>query len=145
MRSVLDTNIIIGAYTAPHGTLAKIVSFWRERAFEVLVSEPMLAEYERALGYTHVQAVHRMTEKEIAKVISSFREFATVIEPDIQLDIVKDDPDDNIFFECAVAGGAEVIVSGDKNHVLAVKEYNGIQVLSPAQFLAVLEEEIVSV
>jgi len=42
--------------------------------------------------------------------------------------------------ECAIAGGASYIITGDK-HLLELKEYQGIVILSPAGFFALLEEE----
>ena len=50
---------------------------------------------------------------------------------------IEDDPDDNKFLECAVAGGAEYVVSGDP-HLLALRQFRGIQILSPAAFLTLL-------
>lgn len=49
------------------------------------------------------------------------------------------DPDDNKFLECAIAGGADYIVSGDA-HLVEMEEYRGIQILTPAEFLVVLGE-----
>jgi uncharacterized protein len=47
---------------------------------------------------------------------------------------VCDDPDDDKFFECAIAGGANLIVSGDK-HLLKISDYKGIKVVRPRQFV----------
>ena len=47
---------------------------------------------------------------------------------------VCDDPDDDKFLACALAGEAEAIVSGDK-HLLALSGYQRIPVTRPAEFL----------
>ncbi len=143
MRVVLDTNIIIGAFVAPHGVLSSIVRFWRQREIEVVVAEEILGEYKRALGYERLRKVHQMSDDEIADAIAKLRDIAIVVAPKEKLQIVQDDPDDDKFFECALAGGADVIVSGDKK-VLGVGVYNGIYVLAPAHFVAMVEEEIAS-
>jgi predicted nucleic acid-binding protein len=49
------------------------------------------------------------------------------------------DPNDDMVLECAVVAGAQVIVSGDKD-LLALDPYNGIRIVSPAEFL-VLESQ----
>ncbi len=49
------------------------------------------------------------------------------------------DPDDNEFLECALAGGADYIVSGDA-HLLDIGQYDGIQLVTPAAFLVVLDQ-----
>ena len=48
---------------------------------------------------------------------------------------ICEDPDDNKFLECAVAGACNTIVSGDK-HLLKVSGYRDLAVLTPRQFLA---------
>ena len=56
----------------------------------------------------------------------------------MRLEVIGDDPEDNRVLECAVTGGASFIISGDK-HLLELKEYQGIVVLSPSAFLAFLD------
>jgi len=48
------------------------------------------------------------------------------------------DPDDEIFLECALAGEATHIVSGDKKHLLPLREWRGIKILAADSFLALL-------
>jgi len=52
----------------------------------------------------------------------------------IKIEIIKDDPDDNKFTECAVTNKADYIISGD-NHLLNLREYGNIKILSPKEFL----------
>lgn len=54
---------------------------------------------------------------------------------------VSADPDDTKFLECALAGGADYIVSGDA-HLLNVGQHEGIQIVSPAAFLSVLNQQV---
>ena len=49
--------------------------------------------------------------------------------------VVAADPDDDKFVECALAAGASLIVSGD-HHLLELKEYEDILILSAAEFIA---------
>lgn len=140
MRVVVDTNIVVSRYVAPHGVVAQIVERWRQQAFELVVSEPILSEFQRVLAYERIRARHRMDDAGILELIEDFREFAILVEPTETVNVVKDDPDDNKFIECAQAGGAECIVSSDL-HLLALKQYRGIQILSPAAFLAFLNTQ----
>jgi putative PIN family toxin of toxin-antitoxin system len=59
---------------------------------------------------------------------------AKVVEPDFELNAVADDPDDNRVLECAVAGKADFIVSGDR-HLLRIGCYEGIAIVTVRQFL----------
>lgn len=138
MRVVVDTNIVVSRSISAKGVPAEILRQWRQERFELLVSDPMLAEYERALGYERVRVRHQMSDDEIHEVVTQFRRFAILVEPTETLVVIDDDPDDNRVLECAVAGGAEYIVSGDA-HLLTLKRYREIQILSPATFLAFLD------
>jgi predicted nucleic acid-binding protein len=51
-----------------------------------------------------------------------------------KLNVIADDPDDNKIIECAVAAGADVIVSGDK-HLLRLGQYRGIRIMKLRQLL----------
>jgi len=68
------------------------------------------------------------------RFISLLIEIATLVEPKKKLKVVKDDPQDNKFLECALEAKADLIVSGDK-HLLKLKEYEGIPIVSSADFL----------
>jgi uncharacterized protein len=58
--------------------------------------------------------------------------------PDIALEVVRDDPDDNRVLECAVTGRADYVVSGDR-HLLRIGAYEGIPILTVRQFMDAVE------
>ena len=60
-----------------------------------------------------------------------------MVSPKVAVSIVKKDPDDNKFIEAAIEGQAEFIVSQDR-HLLDIKEYRTIQIVSPKEFLEVI-------
>lgn len=64
----------------------------------------------------------------------SLLDLGLLVAPDFVLDVVKDDPDDNRVLECAVAGKADYIVSGDR-HLLKLKAHAGIPIPTARQFL----------
>ena len=67
-------------------------------------------------------------------------ENAIIVYPKIKINLVKDDPDDNKFIEAAITGNAEYIISQDK-HLLRIKKYKEIKILSPEQFLIKINKE----
>ncbi len=137
MRVVLDTNVVASAYISPTGPPALVRLAWERRQFDLLVSSAILAEYDRVLRYPRLVARHRMSNQEITKVIDDIRQLATMIHVASELALVPDDPSDSKFIECAVDGGAEIIVSGDR-HLLGVGSFRGIQILPPEAFLVLL-------
>lgn len=78
-----------------------------------------------------------MDEETIKEWQKMIIENSIIAEPDEKLDIVKADPEDNKFFEAAIAENAGYIVSKD-NHLLKIGSYRGVEVLPPIKFLKLL-------
>jgi putative PIN family toxin of toxin-antitoxin system len=140
MRAVVDTNVIVSRFLSPNGTPALVLSLWERGLFELIVTEAILAEYLRVLAYAHIQTRLGMSRDEIVQVVADFRSFAVLVEPSEPIAAIVDDPSDNKFLEAAVAGNCDYIVSGDP-HLLRLREYRGIQILTPAAFLVVQERD----
>ncbi|NQU21448.1 MAG: putative toxin-antitoxin system toxin component, PIN family [Candidatus Nealsonbacteria bacterium] len=140
MRVVLDANIFVSALISRQGNPAITVDRWLAGEFDVLVSRPIIDEILRVTGYERIL-------KKYARVRENRLEFAALIsdqgvwvEPPHRLSVVSADESDNRYLECAVAGGAQYIVTGDQ-HLLAIRHYQGIEIVSPAVFVALLETD----
>jgi uncharacterized protein len=59
------------------------------------------------------------------------KQLATQASPKRKLDVVKEDPDDNIILECALEAHADIIVSADRD-LLRLKQFEGIQIHHPS-------------
>jgi putative PIN family toxin of toxin-antitoxin system len=139
LRAVLDTSIIVRAYVTPRGQAARIVRYWIDGSYDLVISEIIIAEYRHSLNYPHIQRRHRFTPMDIGRELQFIHQRAIVVEPTETIDAVKNDESDNRFLECAVAGDADYIVSAD-NHLLTLGTYRGIEIVQPAEFLAVMGE-----
>jgi len=140
MRVVLDTNIIISAFLVALGAPARIVASWRAGRFDLVVSPALLAEYEEVLGYERIQRRHRMTPERITGEVADIARLAILVEPHTVPAVIAQDPDDDQVLACAVTGEASYIVSGDP-HLLNLRQYHGIRILSPAAFVQLLAEQ----
>jgi putative PIN family toxin of toxin-antitoxin system len=131
VRVVLDTNVVVSALLFT-GTACEIVPLWQNGAITVLLSREILEEYLRVLSYPKFQ----LSQAEIKALIEEeLLPYVTVVKPKRRLNVVKRDPADNKFIECAVAGRANVIVSGDKD-LLSIGHYRRVRIQNPARFLA---------
>lgn len=139
MLVVADANVAVSSVISAAGAPAAILRGWRDRAFDLAVSDPILAEYERLLKYTRIRRRHQLPDPEIASLIDGFRRFASFVEAAEGRRIVLDDPDDDKYLDCARAAGAAYVVSGDR-HLLALRQYEGIRILSPRAFVIVLDQ-----
>ncbi len=130
MRVVLDTNTLISALLFS-GTASRLVPLWQSRRITVLVSRAILEEYLRVLAYPKF----RLTGQEIKGLLEEeVLPFVETVRVRRHLAIVRRDPEDNKFFECAVAGRARYLVSGDRD-VRELGTYRRITILTPGEFL----------
>ena len=131
MRVVLDTNAIVSALLFS-GISSELVSLWQGGLITLLLSRAILDEYLRVFSYPKFE----LSEEEIKELIQEeILPYAEVVKPKRRLRVVQRDPSDDKFIECAVAGKARVIISGDKD-LLSLGRYRQIRILSPAKFLA---------
>ena len=130
MRVVLDTNVVVSALLFT-GISSKLVSLWQHGAITPMVSRSILEEYLRVLSYPKF----KLTEGEIKGLIQEeLLPYVEVVKRQRRLRVVERDPSDDKFVECAVAGKAHIIISGDKG-LLSIGRYRKIVIQSPAQFL----------
>jgi putative PIN family toxin of toxin-antitoxin system len=126
LRIVFDTNVYISA--ALFGKQAEIVLQLAAAQFIILIiSETILAELEEKL----LQKLG-WTEQRVLLFLDTIRDITEVVEPQITLNVVPDDEDDNRIIECAVAGEAGLIVTFDKD-LLRLKSYSAIGIITPRQ------------
>lgn len=76
----------------------------------------------------------KLTAGEILPLITDYKQTATNIKVTTILNVIKDDPTDNIFLNCAVDGKADYLISGDA-HLLNIKKYKRIKILTAKEFL----------
>jgi predicted nucleic acid-binding protein len=57
------------------------------------------------------------------------------VHPKNKVSVIKENDDDNRILECAIEGKVQYLISGDRKHLLPLKEYQRIKILSPAEFL----------
>jgi putative PIN family toxin of toxin-antitoxin system len=129
IKVVLDTNVFISALFwkgAPYQIFKRIL----EGAILNFVSPQILEELKERLLEKFKLPPERVKEYLEIIVFNS-----QVVYPKKKLNIVKEDPNDNKIIECALEAQASFIVSGDK-HLLEIKEYKGIRIISPKEFLS---------
>ncbi len=130
MRVVLDTNTLVSSLLFS-GTASSLVPLWQTGAITILVSKAILQEYLRVLAYPKFA----LSNHEIRALIEEeLLPFARTIKVRGHLSVVRRDPDDNKFLECAVAGRGLYVVTGDRD-LLDLESYRGISILSVGRFL----------
>lgn len=127
MRIVADTNLLIASIFwngAPYRIVQKTLS----GSIEIFTSPEILNEVRKVLVEEF-----SLSEQEVDDITSGILTFAKVIDPLIQLDVVKRDPNDNHIIAAAITAKAEYIVTRD-NDLLELKKYKSIKITTPDDF-----------
>ena len=129
LKVVIDTNVFISSFFG--GVPREIINLWKNGEIVLCLSQEIIEEYLEVLnrlGLTEKSEIENLTRL----FTEGYHAIFTAKTPN--LEVVKDDPDDNKFLECAVAFGSKIIISGDK-HLQQIKKYIDIEILSPRAFM----------
>lgn len=111
-RIVLDTNVLVSAALKPVSQPALAISLIAFRAVELCVSAEVLAEYREVFSRPKL---HHLVKEEVSYMLALIEREALMVMPTERLTISKHDSD-NRFYECADAGRADFIVTGNFKH-----------------------------
>lgn len=111
IRVVLDTNVVVSAHLNDEGYERYVLDLALAGRIEIVISEEILAEYEDVL----CRPKFAISPKQIAKSLRLIRARGRIVKPRQEVTAASD-PDDNCFLECAEAGRADYLVTGNKRH-----------------------------
>jgi uncharacterized protein len=129
MKVVFDSNVWVSSF-AFKGRVRNLIDAVLTRRIEVVVSPEIIEETigvlaGRKFGFPNVL---------IAEIERQMREMARVVRPDVRVKVVRRDSDDDRILECALAAGADAIITGDED-LLSIGVFRGIRIISPGDFL----------
>lgn len=132
MRVVLDTNVLLSALFSRQSTAAKVVNAWRRGAFDLLTCELQLQEIREVTRRPNIRALIRPAlAGELVNQLQSMAKWIDTLPPVSR----SPDPFDNFLLSLAQAGQADVLVSGDKRGVLALKSHGACQIITLRRFV----------
>lgn len=126
---VFDTNVLVSALALPGGRADEAIRRIVEGEDSLALSKPVLDELLSVLArkFGH-------DREALARVAVFLFETAEFVEPTESLTVLADEPDNRIL-ECALAAGAQLVVTGDQA-MLAQGDYQGIRIVSLSTYLA---------
>ncbi len=128
MKVVFDTNILVSALVFPGGRADIALRRIIEEQDQLLPSKPILDELLRILASKFARDA-----EELSHVAVFLSDLATIVKPRRKVSVLDDEPDNRIP-ECAVTGGANAVVTGDKA-ILALKSFRKVKLLSLRAYL----------
>lgn len=137
MQAVLDANVFISGLLSKKGPPGQILDAWLEGKFSLFISSQIVAEVQRVLEYPRIR--ERLESGEADSLIKRLMVASKWIEGKLVLEVLNQDPSDNIYLACAVEAQAEFLVTGNLKHYSeAGNPFQGVEILTPRQFLEIL-------
>jgi putative PIN family toxin of toxin-antitoxin system len=136
MKVVFDTNVLLAAFLT-EGLSAKLLLRAKRSEFELYLCPFILREFQEKL-----KTKFNATSAEIREAVSLVREAASIADPDkssVRVYKASKDPDDDEVIACAVAAGAQYLVTGDSD-LKDIGNYDAVKIISPRSFEMLFEE-----
>jgi putative PIN family toxin of toxin-antitoxin system len=138
VRILLDTNIIVSGLLSPNGPPGRLLLAWLDDDFQLVTSRHQLVELHRVLGYDRLK--HLVRPEQVRDFVLNIDAKALVVADGFEVTNLSPDPDDNMILAAAITGNADLIVSGDKPHMLGLKSAAGIPIITAREALGRLTE-----
>jgi len=130
LKIVLDTNTLVSAI-GWEGPPARILRACRAGRFDLVTSPRLLEELTRVLTYPKLRVIAR--HPDLPQILKWFHAAEHLVYPKKTLGIITVDPADNRILEAGMEGQVDAVISGDE-HLLRLKIFEGIPIVSPATF-----------
>ena len=139
MVIVLDTNVLVAATLSPFGASFQILAMIPQRRFDLLLSVPLMLEYEEVLKRDDMRAKSHLTVEEVDVLLDMLAAVGTPRTPFFQWRPQLPDPDDEMILELAANGRADAIFTVNTRDFLLAAGTFGVEVLRPGEFLRRLQ------
>ena len=138
MRVVMDSNQLVSAYLIPKGIPARVLAYWQNNKFELVLSRLIRMETEEVLNRPRLHKRHGRSPAQVRLFMDDLEQAAIMVAGNLTLSGIVEDPDDDMVIACAVEGEADYIITGDAK-LLAVSEFKGIRIITAREMLDILE------
>jgi putative PIN family toxin of toxin-antitoxin system len=137
-RAVLDTSVLVSAFLTPRGSVVWLLRERIRSQYQLCLSEYILTEIaEMLLSKTQLRS-YAYADKDVRDFIHWLLTHAEIIAGLPDLRAVSKDPKDDPIIATAIAAKADYLVTGDRAHLLPMGHYEGIQIVSPREFIDIL-------
>lgn len=139
LKIVIDTNIIVSALIKPGSSPELIILMILNDQASLYISHDIFQEYDQVLSRGKFGKY--LNSKSIKSFLSEIKHRAIKIRPQTTVQVVKEDPADNKFLECALEAKADFFITGNKRH-FPFKKFHETRIVTPAEFLSMMIDTI---
>jgi uncharacterized protein len=135
LRAVLDTSSLVSYVLSRGDIMEQVVGHWEARTFAIVSSPATRAELAAVLARS---GIRRLAEGDVETLVSRLERFSEHVPGRLTASGACRDPKDDKFLACALEGGAQYLVTSDRD-LLDMRHYQGLAIVNPGQFLVALE------
>jgi putative PIN family toxin of toxin-antitoxin system len=140
-KVVIDTTVAVSAFlnARPGGATYDLLDLCRTGAFELILSNVILEEMaDVLLTRGHLRRRFQYTDIDAVEFCQELARMATLAQDIPEITVVRE-PADDMVLACALAAGAEYLVTRD-NDLLSLGTYREIEIITPEVFLRTMRE-----
>jgi putative PIN family toxin of toxin-antitoxin system len=138
ISAVLDANTLVSAILVELGISRQILRAAYEQRFVCLCSATIVTEVFRAVARPRVQRKYALRPDEINQLRQFLESPVVAVEIMVEVRGVATHPEDDLILATAISARADYLVTGDRQ-LQALGSYQGVQIVSPRQFLTILQ------
>jgi uncharacterized protein len=138
IRATIDTNCLASGFVNPTPPPGQLLAYWLAGAFLLIASDHILAELAHTVEEPYFR--RHLTLSRAAQHVAFLRSNALLTPLTMTVNGVATHPEDDLVLSTALSGKADYLVTGDKRFVTRVPTYQGVRLISPRNFLSLLEE-----
>jgi len=136
LRLVIDTNIVVSAALKPDGLQRTVLLLAMTKPARLYVTQAILTEYREVLARPEFK-IRRGLRLQVLQLITNR---AQLVKPTRTLQVAND-PDDNMFLECADAARADYLITGNQRHF--PEFWKGIKIITSREFINVVARHLI--
>jgi predicted nucleic acid-binding protein len=135
----MDTDVLVAGVRSDRGASRVLLTAALERRYRVLVSVPLMLQYESVLTRPEHLVAAGITEADVQVLLDAIAVVATPVRISYLWRPMLPDPNDDLVLETAVNGSTEVVVTFNRRHFEPAAARFGVEILAPAEAVRRLE------
>lgn len=137
LKIVIDTNVLVSALIKPGSSPELIILMILNDQVGLYISSDIFQEYRKVMSRGKFGKY--LNSKSIKSFLTEIKRRAVEISPQVAVQVVKEDPADNKFLECALEAKADFFITGNKRH-FPFKKFHETRIVTPAEFLSMITD-----
>ncbi len=139
IKVVVDTNVVISALLKANSIPALIVSLILQKQLRLCLSDDIFTEYRDVLDRYKFKD---LDQSSVMELLNQLKKQALWVMPQVPVDVIKRDPSDNKFLECALESKADYLVTGNTEH-FPFEKFHKTRIVTPRELINFITKIII--